>query len=45
MNAYGDRFLSLPFFPSEADVAEYINLILLSKQNLKTSLLPTEFDS
>ena len=40
MNAYGERFLSLPLSPKLADVAEYINLILLSKQNWKTAFVP-----
>ena len=44
-NAYGDKFLSCPLFPREADVAEYINLILFSRQNLKTELVPIVFDS
>ena len=43
-NEYGERFLSSPLFPRVAEVAEYINLILFSKQNLKTSLVPIEFD-
>ena len=34
------RFLSFPLFPKLADVAEYINFILLSKQNLKTDFVP-----
>ena len=37
------RFLSLPELPKLADVAEYIILILLSKQNLP--FVPTRFVS
>ena len=45
MKAYGDRFLSYPLLPKLADVAEYINLILFFKENLKTELVPIEFES
>ena len=38
------RFLSFPLLPNEAEVAEYINFILFSKQNLKT-FVPIEFES
>ena len=44
VNAYGDKFLSLPALPRDAEVAEYINLILFSKQNLKTAFEPIELD-
>ena len=42
--AYGERFLLFPLFPSVADVAEYINLILFFKQKLNTAFEPMIFD-
>ena len=45
VNAYGDKFLSFPLFPKEADVAEYINLILFFKQkSKKLPFVPIVFD-
>ena len=41
---HGDKFLSFPKLPRLADVAEYISLMLLSRQNLKTSFVPIELD-
>jgi len=45
LNAYGDKFLSLPPFPKLAEVAEYISLILFLRQNLNTSKVPARLDS
>ena len=45
VKAYGDKFLSSPKLPKLAEVAEYKSLILLSKQNLKTALLPSVLES
>ena len=45
VKAYGERLLSFPLFPKLAEVAEYISLILLSKQNLNTAFDPIVLDS
>ena len=44
VKAYGDKFLSCPLFPKEAEVAEYINLILFFKQKSNTACEPIELD-
>ena len=45
VKAYGDKFLSKPLLPKDADVAEYINLILFLRQKLNTALDAIELES